>query len=209
MSTIEIQDLRPLRGAVRGAIIKGEDWQASIKQLGTIARCNRLLKRAEQEAEKIRINAFDEGFAAGKSKALEQMSEQLLEFRERGDQQLHDLAKQLQDLAMAVVERVIPQVETEDLVSALVHEAIDSIQGSRRLKIKVHPGAKDRIETELSAIRDRSPGLEALEVLTDPGFSVEECLLQSEVGEVRASWAIHAAAIKNLLESQRLQNEQQ
>ncbi len=199
MSLAEVIDTRALRYAVRGDVVQAEDWQAHIKQQGVVARCNRLLKRAEQEAEKIKEAAFSEGFAAGKAQVQQEMAEQLITLRQRGSAQAAQLSSQVRGLTLAILERVVPSIEIGDLVSSLVHEAIDAMENSQRLKVHVHPKARDRVQSELKTLRSTQPAIQSIEILADDLLGVDECLLQSELGEVRTSWAIHQAAIKKLL----------
>lgn len=193
------------------------DVEAHARQIVDKARrqAEELLRAAEEEAERLRANRYqvgyaegqvagfakgrEEGFAAGHAEAFAAHGEQLKNLVSA----LADASKQLEEsrrklesetvldvvrLAVAIGRRVtrrLADVEPE-VVKANVAEALRMVVNASAVKVALHPSQLTVLEEELPAIRAMFPKLEQVELVADASLSPGGCRLLVGSGMVDA-----------------------
>jgi len=158
-------------------------------------KANSIIQQAEEEAQKIKENAFQEGFVQGKEEgtrlALEQMQGMLREIQaylsklKSLDQTLRKESEQeIVKLASAIAQKIILQELKTDpsIVSNIVRAALTKVPFSSKVKVRLSPA-------DWEYVTSRSfDTTEYREIIFEPDNSITPggCYLETDFGEVDA-----------------------
>lgn len=167
----------------RGRIIRAEE--AEVWQSGQA-----YLEAAKREAKRIRgeaVEAFDEakrhGFEEGRKEGAEAATQLLAETTQKADRYLADADGQLVDLAMAIVQRVLGDLDVRQLVLRAVHHALAKRRKDQPLTLHLSPEMVDQVRLQITESFD-DDALHLITIEADPKLTVGECRVASDVGFV-------------------------
>ena len=148
------------------------------------------LEAAERFSERLRDNAasaFEDakhrGFEEGRKEGAEAAARLLAELAGRADRQLAGSDRQIIDLAIAVLRRVLGDFDARELLTRAVHHALTNERQNRRLTLHVTPGMVENLRADLDGMLE--PDLRHLiTVEADAKAALGECRLASDIGFV-------------------------
>ncbi|MGE0201440.1 MAG: FliH/SctL family protein [Candidatus Melainabacteria bacterium] len=169
-----------------------------------------LISRAQEEAGRIRENAYQEGFQQGlddAEAAMTALREELGKVFSARDEALHSVADDIAGLAMEVAERIIKTEVScdESLILSLVHDTIQKSgarggMGSQAVKsilVKVHPDDLALVKQDLKNNPPENLKAEIL-VMDDPTIARGSCVVETASGLVDASFTTQLEILKKL-----------
>lgn len=151
-------------------------------------------------------NAFraekQRGYEEGLRKAARQMAQQMTATALESQKYYHELQAQTIELVMAVVRKVLRDLEPRDLVTAQVKKALEHFKGCRKITLKAGPDTADVINRRLPAITADNPGGSIIDVKSVPEMPAGDIILESETSIVEASLEVQLAAIEEAFRSE-------
>lgn len=198
MSQATVLDLQRFVVAVNGPVVRAEDWRIAGAAQEVIEQARQVLAQARQEVEQARARGRDEGLAAGRSEALAGFADELMQVRRLKEDLGRRHEDAIVDLATAIVARIAPQLGAETLVPAIAAEAARAATGDRYLIIRVAPAAASAVRAAAEGWR-RLHSSGAIEVIADDALADFDCLLETEVGIIRAGLDEQLDAIREVL----------
>ncbi|MGI9506682.1 MAG: type III secretion system stator protein SctL [Geminicoccaceae bacterium] len=176
-------DKKTVRYRPRGRVLPAEEvaaWETG----------RSYLEAAEREAERLRedaVSAFEDakrrGFEEGRKDGAEAAARLLAETAGRADRQLREADRQIIDLALAVLRRVLGDLDIGKLLTRAVQQALISERRDRQLTLHVAPDMVDRLRADLDGIVD--PDMRHLiTVEPDAKLLPGDCRLASAIGFV-------------------------
>lgn len=170
---------RILRGA------EAEAWQDGF----------RLLSAVKQLRETERARGYAEGRAAGLQSAAQIVTETTL----ASDAFLAGAQRQIAELALDIVRRVLGELAPEDQVARAAAHAIADFRREKALRIAVNPQAVDAVRAAVAA-RIAEAGLDLqVEIEEDAALEPGACFARSAFAEVEISIEAQLACIAKAL----------
>ncbi|MBI3205021.1 MAG: hypothetical protein HYZ29_26020 [Myxococcales bacterium] len=147
-------------------------------------RAQRLLESAARAAGDSRLAAEAEGRADGIA-AVAAKAVMLAALEARADERALDRSI---ELARVLAERLLGEALTLDpsRITAIARRALSEARGARRVRVLAGPSAAARLEAERESL---AVGLDALEIVADPGRSSGDLRLETEIGVLDAALA--------------------
>lgn len=200
----------------RHAVNIGEEGGGVIdrKSLESKSRAERIIADAEAEAAKIRERAQrvlsdveavrekarKEGFAAGETKGLSQVTEKLVHLEAMRERFYKDAEPGVVKLVMAIAEKVIGSIAAErpEVIRDVVRQALERSLGDR-ITVRVNPEDYKKIHDGSYEFRDVLDRTKRLHFKEDETVSKGGCIVETEVGTIDAQIETQMEAIKKAL----------
>ena len=197
MATFVFLDQGRIRPAADAGIIRAAD-------AGVVLEAQRVLDEARCRAAEIVNSAEDgfqaekrRGFAQGVQEAKQKMAEQMVAVDLRTAQHDRVLRAQTIALVMAIVRKVLGEMDVRSLVVAQVTEALKSVKRGQRLTLRVNPSVADTLRANLTRIQTTGRDTDHMEVETAAHLAPDDLIIESDIGIVQASMAVQLSAIES------------
>lgn len=195
MASVAATDRRDLRLAVTGPVIKRAAWQSLERAEAALALIDEVRRKVEREAAALRETAMAEGRAEGRRTGLAEVAVELDRIHAANRALLAHEDGRVVELALAIVARIAPRLDANQLLPPLVDAAVAEIQAEQVLQIRVAPAVAPAVEADLDRLRADHPHIAAFQVVADEMLAPTDCVLQSESGRVEAGLHEQLAAI--------------
>ncbi len=157
-----------------------------------------IFQKAQEEANKIKEDAYHQGYSEGIAQAQLQLDQanqewaaslvQALEAVNHGCQGIWEYHRQdLVLLVRLVVEKALQinlNEHREEILTAYLDQAIGSLEGSRHYLLRVNPQDQEALESILLDARERHPSLKKWVVKGDPNMQAGGLLVETDHGMV-------------------------
>jgi len=199
-ATLLVHDRLSLRLAGTRRIPRAA-WAEVSEAARLVEQTNALWLQAQQQAEDLRETARREGYAQGGAEALAELGEALSTAVQRIREDLRGDDRRVAALALAVVRRIAPSLDAMTVVPDLVSDALASIDVERYLVVRVHPDVREAAAARLEHWHEAHPEVGALRVIADESLERLDCVVESEMGQIRAGLADQLRLIGDALQS--------
>jgi type III secretion protein L len=140
-----------------------------------------------EETKAIHAAEHARGYADGKAAGAADAAVLLNETVVRVDHYIASLDKQIAELSVNIVRRVLGEMDSKELIAKAAAQALTEFRREKSLKVTVHPEAAEHVRAKLTAhIREADLGI-TLRVETDPAFTKEACVVASDFAVIDAS----------------------
>ncbi len=185
------------------------------KTLEAKSKAEVIIEQAEAEAQKIRERAQrvlsdvdaarekakKEGFAAGETKGLSQVTEKLVRLEAMREKFYREAEGEVIKLVMATAEKVIGKIveEKPEVIRDVVRQALERSLGDR-ITVRVNPEDHKTIIGGNFEFRDVLDRTKRLHFKEDETVAKGGCIVETEVGTIDAQIETQMEAIKKALE---------
>ena len=180
-------------GSTTGSVINARDVKAWRDAFEFVNEAEKQIAEEKMQAEEAASHLYASerarGYEDGKAEATRLITETTLKV----DRYLKSIEPQVAQVAMSVVQRVLGNFDTRDLVAAAAGHAVADLRREKQLTVTVHPDAVDSVSKELTRL-----GLSSrIEVSVEGNASLEPtaCIVASDLAVVDASIQTQLAAI--------------
>ncbi|WP_320009160.1 FliH/SctL family protein [Maridesulfovibrio sp.] len=143
-----------------------------------------IIAKAMSEAETIKANAQAEGYASGQQKAAKETEQNMIGFSQNLNQILHGIQESSYNVLMSqsadaislvfmVIEKTLAvemESRRQEILAALLDEALNRIDSQTQLIIKVSPADADIIGPLLVQAQSEHPDLAKWRIKSDPSI---------------------------------------
>jgi len=174
-------------GAPAGPVVKRAVVEAR-------AEARRLLAEAEAEARRVREQAEGEArtrreraYAEGREEALSELTELILDARQRRDAALAGAERDLLRLAVKLAEKIVGrEIERDPAALAdIVANALRHARQNETLTVRVSPADAPHVEAYRARL-DPAGRARFLDIVADPRVGHGGCVIESESGTIDA-----------------------
>jgi type III secretion protein L len=144
---------------------------------------------AEETASRLYEAERARGYEDGKAEATRLIAETTLKV----DRYLQSIEPQVAKLAMSVVNRVLGNFDTRDLVAAAAAHAITDLRREKGLTVSVHPDVVDSVSREFARLG--LSGRIEVTIEGNPALDRTACIIASDLAVVDASVQTQLSAI--------------
>jgi flagellar biosynthesis/type III secretory pathway protein FliH len=146
-----------------------------------LADATSIVMSLRQQTQSLQRRAYMDGHAAGFARAQAETVRQALEAQMKAREFIDASEQQIVSMALACIERVASTLGPATVVTALLTDALKSIQTGRQLRVNVSQGAASATRAMLARWQQEHPRVE-VEVLVDPQLEPFGCEIESELG---------------------------
>jgi flagellar biosynthesis/type III secretory pathway protein FliH len=136
------------------------------------------------------------GLQTGLEEARQQTAGQIADAAEQIAHHFQELESQTVQLVMAVVKKVMQDIDPTELVAAQVKKALGRFKGHKRVLVKVHPTRVDLLHDALERIMADSPAANMVEIKPAFHLAQDQLIIESGTGIVDASMSVQMTAIE-------------
>ena len=190
---VSLNRRQPADGPTTGSVLNARDvkaWQDAFEFLNHAEKQIAEEKtQAEETASRLYEAERTRGYEDGKAEATKLITETTLKV----DRFLQSIEPQVAQLAMSVVQRVLGNFDTRDLVAAAAAHAIADLRREKRLTVTVHPDVVDSVSREFARLG--LSGRIEVTIEGNPALDRTACIIASDLAVVDASVKTQLAAI--------------
>ena len=146
-------------------------------------------KEAEETASRLYEAERARGYEDGKAEATSLIAETTMKV----DRYLQSIEPQVAKLAMSVIDRVLGNFDTRDLVAAAAAHAIVDLRREKGLTVSVHPDVVDSVSKEFARLG--LSGRIEVTIEGNPSLDRTACIIASDLAVVDASVQTQLSAI--------------
>ena len=203
---------------------KDEKKVKSMKQM-TQAECERILRETNEEAEKIRTQAHDEGYKEGHDKGFEdghkegtdaakkELKETIDNANKKAEKTIQDARNATADyfiraendiakILIMAIEKVLPQhfLDVPKDILPVLREAINHVRDQKEIKVHVEPNSYDLVLVARNELM-LTDGTAVLEIVSDDALKPGDCVIETPNGGVDARLSTQIELMKNAIQS--------
>jgi type III secretion protein L len=190
---VSLNRRQPADGPTTGSVLNARDvkaWQDAFEFLNHAEKQIAEEKtQAEETASRLYEAERTRGYEDGKAEATKLIAETTLKV----DRYLQSIEPQVAKLAMSVIDRVLGNFDTRDLVAAAAAHAIVDLRREKGLTVSVHPDVVDSVSKEFARLG--LSGRIEVTIEGNPALDRTACIIASDLAVVDASVKTQLAAI--------------
>jgi type III secretion protein L len=197
VESVSLNRQQPAGGATTGSVLNAKDvkaWQDAFEFLSHAEKQIADEKtQAEEAASRLYESERSRGYEDGKAEATRLVTETTLKV----DRFLQSIEPQVAQLAMSVVNRVLGNFDTRDLIAAAAAHAIADLRREKGLTVSVHPDVVDSVTKEFARLG--LSGRIEVTIEGNPSLDRTACIIASDLAVVDASIQTQLAAIASAI----------
>ncbi len=156
------------------------------------------LKKNKAEAEELKLKSIESGLNKGAEEAKARMASQMLNSASSLMSQLSNIEKDLTQVVLSAVRKIISDYDNEKLVLEAVKKGLQPVYNSQRVAIRVNPESIPFLSSQLDNLKHE---IDFLEILPDSQLKATDCVIESDIGIVDASIDSQLRAIEDAVKS--------
>ena len=158
-------------------------------------------KKNKAEAEQLKLKSIEAGLSKGAEEAKSRMASQILNSATSLMSQLNEIEKDLSEVVMSAVRKIISDFDDEQLVLEAVKKGLQPVYNSKKVAIRVSPESVPFITSQLDNLKHE---IDFLEILPDMKLGAKDCIIESDIGIVDASIDSQLQAIEKAVKTKAL-----
>lgn len=183
--------------ATTGSVLNARDVKAWQDAFEFLNHAEKQIAEQKTEAEETASRLYEaeraRGYEDGKAEATRLITETTLKV----DRFLQSIEPQVAQLAMSVVNRVLGNFDTRDLVAAAAAHAVEDLRREKRLTVTVHPDTVETVSREFARLGVSNRMQVTIE--SNPTLDPAACIIASDLAVVDASVKTQLAAIASAI----------
>lgn len=140
------------------------------------------------------------GYLDGREAAKLEQSGNMLEIVSQTVDYFAKVEAQMVDLVLEAVRRITSDFDDRQKVAKVVKNSLSMVRNQRQILVKVHPEQADEIRSHIASFKLSFPGIEQIEVVTEPHVARDACIIESDIGRVEASMSGQIEALRSTFE---------
>jgi len=191
------------------------------------AECERILRETNEEAEKIRTQAHDEGYKEGHDKgfaeghkegtdaAKTELKETIANANKKAEKTIQDARNATADyfvraendiakILIMAIEKILPQhfIDVPKDVLPVLREAINHVRDQKEIKVHVEPDSYDLVLVARNEFQSMlTDGTAVLEIISDDALKPGDCVIETPNGGVDARLSTQIELMKSAIQS--------
>ena len=175
-------------------IIKANDYANFVKAEQLVKESEREKQKSELASTEALLKAVKNGIKQGEEESRRLLSEQMLKASSDVVSQLAKVEKDLSTVVVNAVRKIIDDFDDDQLALAMVKNGLKLVCKSQRVVVRVNP---EKMDVLMQGIMSLDHNIDFLEIMPDVNLAVGDCVLESDIGIVRASVEEQLTHIEN------------
>lgn len=156
-----------------------------------------------KESEKLKENAFKEGYEEG----FKKWAEQLTQFEKQLEALRQDMQKAIIPVALKAAKKMVSREieQSEDVIVDIVADHLKAVVQHKKITIYVNKKQLDILEKHKPRLRELFEHLESLSIRSREDIALGGCVIETEVGIINAQiehrWRVLEKAFEALMKT--------
>ena len=197
VESVSFNRQQPADGPTTGSVLNARDVKAWQDAFEFLNHAEKQIAEERTQAEEAASRLYEaeraRGYEDGKAEATKLITETTLKV----DRYLQSIEPQVAKLAMSVIDRVLGNFDTRDLVAAAAAHAIVDLRREKGLTVSVHPDVVDSVSREFARLG--LSGRIEVTIEGNPALDRTACIIASDLAVVDASVKTQLAAIASAI----------
>ena len=193
VDSVSLNRRQPADGPTTGSVLNARDVKAWQDAFEFLNHAEKQIAEEKTQAEETASRLYEaeraRGYEDGKAEATKLITETTLKV----DRYLQSIEPQVAKLAMSVIDRVLGNFDTRDLVAAAAAHAIVDLRREKGLTVSVHPDVVDSVSKEFARLG--LSGRIEVTIEGNPSLDRTACIIASDLAVVDASVQTQLSAI--------------
>jgi type III secretion protein L len=193
VDSVSLNRKHPADGPTTGSVLNARDVKAWQDAFEFLNHAEKQIAEEKTQAEETASRLYEaeraRGYEDGKAEATKLITETTLKV----DRYLQSIEPQVAKLAMSVIDRVLGNFDTRDLVAAAAAHAIVDLRREKGLTVSVHPDVVDSVSKEFARLG--LSGRIEVTIEGNPSLDRTACIIASDLAVVDASVQTQLSAI--------------
>jgi type III secretion protein L len=193
VESVSLNRQQPADGPTTGSVLNARDVKAWQDAFEFLNHAEKQIAEEKTQAEEAASRLYEaeraRGYEDGKAEASRLVTETTLKV----DRYLQSIEPQVAKLAMSVIDRVLGNFDTRELVAAAAAHAITDLRREKGLTVTVHPDVVDSVSREFARLG--LSGRIEVTIEGNPALDPTACIIASDLAVVDASIKTQLAAI--------------
>ncbi len=199
MTAVGIMDKR-WKVSITGHRIPASEWQSTEQATKLVEQANAVIQQAQEEADRIRKEAYQTGFEKGCSDALAQHADTLARAQIDAQQFIKQSEQRVTAMAVAVIQKILPSFNEQEVLLDLAGKALKAIRAEHYIKISVHPKHEKMLDSKVAIFRKKAKIPQSITVEARPDLGYYDCLVESELGVIKSGFSDQLSQLMPQLE---------
>jgi type III secretion protein L len=179
-------------------IIKSSEYTTYLSAKNLWEETYKDKKKNEAESSRLKLESIEHGLNKGAEQAKAKMAKQILNSASSLTSQIADIEKDLSQVVLSAVQKIINDFDDEELVFEAVKKGLQPVYSSQKVSIRVNPQI---IPSLSSKLEDFEHDIAFLEITSDENLTSTDCIIESDIGIVDASINSQLTAIEKAVKS--------
>jgi len=157
-----------------------------------------LLESEEARIEAAREKAYETGYEQGQSEgyeaALGHIAVKLIELAKEADEMRDKMERKTGELALQIVTKIAEDIGTPETLAALAASAAKQLVPREPVILRVSVSNLEKVREVVLASANFNSRIS--EVTGDPGLQFDDCILETEYGQIKANLQTQLDALK-------------
>jgi len=127
---------------------------------------------------------YEKGQEEGYEAALEHIAVKLIMLAKEANATRESIEESAGNIAIKIVEKITSDIGSKETVLALAKSAASEFVPGESIVLRVHPDNQPYIHEKL--LESEQPASRFVEVVGDPVLSLDDCVLETEYGQIKA-----------------------
>jgi type III secretion protein L len=193
VNSVSLNRQPPADAPTTGSVLNARDVKAWQDAFEFLNHAEKQIAEEKTQAEETASRLYEaermRGYEDGKAEATKLITETTLKV----DRYLQSIEPQVAKLAMSVIDRVLGNFDTRDLVAAAAAHAIVDLRREKGLTVSVHPDVIDSVSKEFTRLG--LSGRIEVTIEGNPALDRSACIITSDLAVVDASVQTQLSAI--------------
>jgi flagellar biosynthesis/type III secretory pathway protein FliH len=201
MALITFLNSERLTVATRKTVFEPGEIDSLTSVLDQAERLQTLYNEEEKRIEDAAASGHDAGFEEGQGKgyeaALQHIAVKLVVLTKEANATRASLEHDTANLAIKIVERIASELGPQKTIAALAKTAASDLVQKEPIVLRVHPANLAYMKEEV--VDTESPYARIVEVLADTTLSEDDCVLETEFGQINAGLQTQLSVLREKL----------
>lgn len=181
-------------------IIRKEELGAWQQAQDMLQKSRELAAKKADEAEQAYEKRQQEGYEAGLEDGKSEYTMKIMEMVMAQVDSLEGLEKQLVQVVISSVRKIIGDFDQNELIVRVVRQALNAVRGEKRILVRVSLADEAAVRADLQPFLLSPDGSQGyIEVLGDASFKRGDCVLETQMGVVEGSVSSQLSILEKTL----------
>jgi len=180
-------------------IVRAEEYQAVLSAEEIVADARRqaesIIARANEEAEQLKEEGFQQGLAEGRL----DMAERMVDTVSRSVDYFASMEARIVGIVTKALRKILGEIDHRERIVSVVRNALALARNQTKVTVRVSPGEMQTVQDKIEDVMRPYPAVQFIDVVADGRLTAGGCILETRIGVIDATVDVQIQAIEKSL----------
>jgi len=177
-------------------VIKAKEYATYLESKDILKASEERARQQEEQATAALSGMISEAMMNASQQAKADKITQMVATISGSLQHLEKMEQAIVDLVIQSVRKIISELDDDERIYQIVRTGIKQLGQSQRIIVRLHPETLANHQERLLALKEYS---HFLELMPDHQLTLDDCILESDIGIINASLEVQLKTLENAL----------